>query len=296
MKSRRGRAAWGKRALEPGCSVRGCGNDPVRRAAAGLDSVGVMPAGLHAAAASGHAAPSALAVAAGVEEQPVGAGYSVHLVRPARPRGPAHRVGPAVRPSQPAWRPLPLRHVTVAAPVPRRGAPSTWTGRVATSSTNSTYSRRSRRSNTAATVNKSTASTPLARARRSCRRVSADRLAPVRHRPGGGWPRRCWPRSCPCSQAGTAQRGCGGPPGSGSPWPAAAPTPQARPSRPAAYHRTGLPPMSPPGQTPAARPGPGHRAHAGTVLPDHHPAQRHAGAVCDHPGPRRCGLRPWPDP
>jgi hypothetical protein len=55
--------------------------------------------------------------------------------------------------------------------------------------------------------------------------------APVRHRAGGGWPRRCWPRSCPCSPAGPAHRGCDGSPRPGSPWPAAPPTPDARPSQ-----------------------------------------------------------------
>src|SRR6266508_1356723 len=51
--------------------------------------------------------------------------------------------------------------------------PSTWTWRVATSITNSTYSRLR---NTVSTVKKSTASTPLACARRNCRQVIADRV------------------------------------------------------------------------------------------------------------------------
>jgi hypothetical protein len=51
--------------------------------------------------------------------------------------------------------------------------PSTWTRRPATWITNSTYSRCR---NTVSTVKKSTASTPLACARRNCRQVRADRI------------------------------------------------------------------------------------------------------------------------
>src|SRR5262245_25186883 len=52
----------------------------------------------------------------------VGAGYSVHLMRPGHTRGSAHRVDPAARPSQLARRQLLLRHARVAAPVPRNDA------------------------------------------------------------------------------------------------------------------------------------------------------------------------------
>jgi hypothetical protein len=96
--------------------------------------------------------------------------------------------------------------------------PSTWTRREATSITNSTYSRLR---NTVSTVKKSTANTPLACARRNCRHVIADRVG------AGSTPARCrmvhtvLARSC--RRGGTARRGCGGSPRSGSPWPAAAP-------------------------------------------------------------------------
>jgi hypothetical protein len=62
--------------------------------------------------------------------------------------------------------------------------PSTWTRRLATSSTNSTCSRCR---NTVSTVKKSTASTPLACAQRNCRQVSADRFGagPAKDGPDG---------------------------------------------------------------------------------------------------------------
>ena len=60
--------------------------------------------------------------------------------------------------------------------------PSTWTRRVAISITNSTYSRFR---NTVSTVKKSTASTPLAWARRNCRHETIDRLG------AGSTPTRC---------------------------------------------------------------------------------------------------------
>jgi len=105
--------------------------------------------------------------------------------------------------------------------------PSTWTRRVATSITNRTCSRFG---NTVSTVKKSTASTPLAWARRNCRHDTADRVG------AGATPAR-WrmvhtvlARSC--SPGGTARRGRGGSPRSGSPWPAAAPKRGARPPWP----------------------------------------------------------------
>ena len=62
--------------------------------------------------------------------------------------------------------------------------PSTWTRRLATSSTNSTCSRCR---NTVSTVKKSTASTPLACAQRNCRQVSAERFGagPAKDGPDG---------------------------------------------------------------------------------------------------------------
>jgi hypothetical protein len=49
--------------------------------------------------------------------------------------------------------------------------------------------------------------------RRNCRQVSADRLGAGSTPARWGRSRWCWPRSCPCSQAGTAHRGCDGSPG-----------------------------------------------------------------------------------
>ena len=89
------------------------------------------------------------------------------------------------------------------APVGCGVTPSMWTRRLATSITNSTYRRWS---NTVSTVKKSTASTPLAWARRNCRHVSAERVGAGRR--VAGWPTRYWPRSW--SRGGTAHRGCGG--------------------------------------------------------------------------------------
>src|SRR4029453_2044955 len=70
--------------------------------------------------------------------------------------------------------------------------------RVANSTANRTYSRRSR---TVSTVKKSTATTPVAWARRNCRQVSADRLDPDPRRRAVGWSTRCWPDPAPVAQA-----------------------------------------------------------------------------------------------
>ncbi len=102
--------------------------------------------------------------------------------------------------------------------------PSTWTRRVATSITNSTSSRRR---NTVSTVQKSTASTLVAWARRNCRQLRADRLG------AGSTPARCrmvHTLLAPIRYSvGTARRGPSGSPTSGSPAPAAAPTREAPP-------------------------------------------------------------------
>ena len=108
-----------------------------------------------------------------------------------------------------------LRACCVAhSPVGCAVTPSTWTRRLATSSTNRTYNRCK---NTVSTVKKSTASTPLAWARGTAARRSPSASVPGRRRRGAGWPIPCWPRSY--CRGGTAHRGCGGSPSSGSPGP-----------------------------------------------------------------------------
>ena len=96
---------------------------------------------------------------------------------------------------------------------------STWTRRVATSIANRTYSRRNK---TVSTVKKSTASTPLAWPAGTAARSAPTAPVPEQPRRAAGWSTRCWPRSG--TQGGTARRGCGDIPRSGSLVPAVAPT------------------------------------------------------------------------
>ena len=96
---------------------------------------------------------------------------------------------------------------------------STWTRRVATSIANRTYSRRNK---TVSTVKKSTASTPWPGPAGTAARSAPTAPVPEQPRRAAGWSTRCWPRSG--TQGGTARRGCGDIPRSGSLVPAVAPT------------------------------------------------------------------------
>jgi hypothetical protein len=106
------------------------------------------------------------------------------------------------------------------------------------------------------------------------RRPSA--AAPGQHRRAAGCSTRCWPQSC--TRAGTARRGRGGSPRSGSLWPAAGPAGGARPTRRDGHAGEGRPSGAEPGRDASAAAWP-----AAPTVPARPSA---AGAANARPAPR----------